>query len=770
MQTPDIPPENLPGPAGPHGNSLTLRAAHPLQLQRPMGAEESSDSIQLMDLLRIVLKHKWTLLLVLSVAASVAGVRTLLQTPVYRSSVTLQIERIAPRVVNFSTDVEQESSLYSDETVSLRTQYELLRSRSLAERVIDELKLDKPEGSKGAAPAAQNEKPPDAPAGFFARLVSGYNKLTLPATTDQGVLRREGLIGGFLGAMSVEPVRNSRLIKVHFDNTDPELAARIANATAQAYITMGLERRTETASYAKTLLEDQIRQVKARLEDSERNLNEYTQTKQILSLDEKTNVVNQTYLDFASAVSRAEQDRIKAEATYNAMMRNPENTAQVLENKTIQMFKEQKAKLEIEYQQNRKIYKPDFPKMVQLKGQIDEADAQLRAEINAVAGTVRSQYDAAVRQEALLGKRLSKTRKQVEQTQESSIDLNLLKREVDTNRQLYDGLLQRLKQVGVSSGVVTNNLSIVDAAEPPIFPYKPSLRSNIVMGLGIGLVLGLALVMLLEYMDDSIRRPDDVEKVLGLPVMGVIPFVKARRNEENAATALVRSDPRSSIAEAYRSVRTALQFSTSEGAPKQLVVTSTARDEGKSTSAVALAIKFAQMGQRVLLVDADMRNPSVHKHLGLTNESGLSNLLSRENGADSLIVASDIPHLSVLCAGPIPPNPADLLMGPKLLSFLAKAQELGFDHVIVDAPPVLGIADAVVLGNQIRNVLYVVRASKTRKGHIRDALRRLRLAGINPSGVVLIQSEKDSLPQNYASYYGYGDPSGSARLSNKPAA
>lgn len=773
MQTPDIPPENLPGPAMPRGHAVALRGAYALQLPGQTAPEEQGDSIQLVDLLRIVLKHKWTLLMVLVVAAGIAGIRTLLETPIYRSTVTLQVERVAPRVVNFNNDLEQDASIYSDETVSLRTQYELLRSRTLAERVIDELNLDRSDTGKGrviAATKAASEPAAEAPTSFFGRIVSGYHKLTRPATTDRAVLNREGLIGGFLGAMTVEPVRNSRLIKVHFDNTDPELAARIANSTAQTYIAMGLERRTETASYAKTLLEDQIRQVKAKLEESERKLNQYAQGKQILTLDEKTNVINQTYTDFAAAVSKAEQERIKAEAAYAEIRRSPETAPQLIENKTIWAFKEAKAKLEIEYQQNLKIYKPDFPKMVQLRGQLAEADAQLKAEIATIAGTARSAYEAALKQESLLREKLAQTRKQVLQTQESSIDLNLLKREVDTNRQLYDGLLQRLKQVGVSSGVATNNVSIVDAAEPPVFPFKPSLRSNIMVGLGIGLVLGLALILLLEYMDDSIRRPDDVEKMLGLPVMGVIPFVKAKRGEENAAATMVQSDPRSSIAEAYRSVRTALQFSTSEGAPKQLVITSTTRDEGKSTTAVALSIKFAQMGQRVLLVDADMRNPSVHKQLEMPNESGLSNLLSRDNRGDSLIVPGPVPNLSVLTAGPIPPNPADLLMGPKLLSLLAKAQDMGFDHVIVDAPPVLGIADAIVLGNQIQNVLYVVRASKTRKGHIRDALRRLRLAGINPCGVVLVQSERDSLPQNYESYYGYGEPALRARLANKQAA
>lgn len=772
MQTPDIPSANLPGPATPRQTAVALR--HSYQLQTAVGTGEDdggSDALHLVDLLRIVLKHKWTLLAVVLVAGMFSGVRTLLQTPIYRSTVTIQVERVAPRVMSFNNDADLDSASYSDETVSLRTQYELLRSRSLAERVIEELNLDRSSPPAGrAAPAAGAQAQGDSGGtGYLDRIISGYRKLTSPAITDTSVLNREGLIGGFLGSMTVEPVRNSRLIKLHFDNTDPELAARMANATAQAYIAMGLERRTETASYTKTLLEDQIRQVKAKLEESERKLHQYAQGKQILQLDEKTSVINQTYTDYAAALAKAEQERIRAEAVFAEIKRNPEHLPQVMESRTIWAHKEVRAKLEIEYQQNLKTFKPEFPRMLQLKAQIAEADAQIKAEIDAIAGSLRSQYEAALRQESLMRDKLAQTRKQVLDTQESSIDLNLLKREVDTNRQLYDGMLQRLKQVGVSSEVATNNVSIVDAAEPPVFPFKPSLRSNVMLGLAIGLVLGLALVLLLEYLDDSVRHPDEVEKLLGLPVMGIIPFVRSRRGEENAAAVQVQTDPRSTVAEAYRSVRTALQFSTSDGAPRQLVITSTTRDEGKSTTAVALSIKFAQMGHRVLLIDADMRNPSVHKQLAMPNDSGLSNLLSKDSRGESLIAPSPIANLSVLTAGPIPPNPADLLMGPKLLSLMAKSQEMGFEYVIVDAPPVLGIADAIVLGNQIQSVLYVVRASRTRKGHIKDALRRLRLAGINPCGVVLVQSERDSLPQNYESYYGYGEPSARTQLAKRPA-
>lgn len=741
--------------------AVALRQPYRLQtaIERQQEDQVTDESLTLTDLLRIVLKHKWTLLTVIVLACAVATVRTFLSTPIYRSTVILQIDRAAQRVVSFNNDVDREQP--SDDPNAITTQVELLKSRSLAERVIDELRLDQsmpvaPSIAAGAVAPVAEEPETKSKGDYLERIVLGYRKLMNPSTRNTEVLGREAVLKSFLEALTIEPIRGSRLIKLHVENTSPELAARIANSTVQAYIAMGLERKMEASSYAKTFLEDQIKQIKAKLEESERKLNRYAQEKQILTLDEKTSVVNQTYTDYASALSKAEQERIKVEALYNEIKKNPDNVAMVGENKTVQSYKEQKAKLEIEYQQNLRIYKPDFPKMQQIKAQIAEVDAQIKKEIGAIAATVQAQYQATQQQESLLRDKLGQTRKQVLSTQDSSIDLNLLKREVDTNRQLYDGLLQRIKQLGVSGGVVTNNISVVDPAEASLFPYKPNIARNLLIGLAAGLFIGLCIVFVLEFIDDSIKFPDEVERILGLPLMGIIPRVTRKRGENKSVALDVHSDPRSTLAEAYRSVRTALQFSTPEGAPKRLVVTSTTRNEGKSTTALALAINFAQMGQRVLLIDGDMRNPSVHKLLEIPNEYGLSNLLSSDSRGEKMIMKTAVPNLSVLTAGPVPPNPVDLLMGPKLLLLLNVAATLGIEYVIVDAPPLLGIADSIVLGNQLQNILFVVQASRTRKSHIKNALRRLRLAGLMPRGVVLTQTLRGSLPQDYESYYGYG--------------
>ena len=758
-------------PVLPQPPSTTIALQQPYRLQtaleRHHDEQAGDESLTLTDLLHIVLKHKWTLLIVILLACAVAAVRTLLSTPIYRSTVVLQIERAAPPVVRFNNEMDQYQG-YVDEEMSQKTQYQLLKSESLAERVIDELKLDQSRPTAAAdgteaAPASDTaavetgegaEGAEGAEGNYLERIVSGYRKLTSPSTGDTVALGREAVIGSLLGALTVEPVRSSRLVKLHVDNANPELAARIANVTVQSFIAMGLERRTEGYSYAKTFLADQIQQTKARLEESERKLNQYAKAKQILTLDEKTSVVNQTYTDYAAALARAEQDRIKVESLHSEIEHNPDHVPAVVENKTIQSYKEQRARLQIEYQQNLRIYKPDFPKMLQIKAQITEVDSQINAEIATIAAGVQSHFESARKLEAMIRQKLAETRKQVLSTQDSSIDLNLLKREVDTNRQLYDELLKSLKQVGVSAGVATNNISVVDAAKPSRFPHAPSLSRNLLMGLAAGMFLGLCLVFVLEFLDDSIKFPDEVERMLGLPLMGIIPKIKVKRADKSVALE-VHEEPRSTLAEAYRSVRTALQFSTPEGAPKRLLVTSTTRNEGKSTTALALAINFAQLGQRVLLIDGDMRNPSVHKLLGMSNDCGLSNVLSSESKGEPMILPTTVPNLSVLTAGPVPPNPADLLVGPKLLLLLNETASLGIDYVIVDAPPLLGIADSIVLGNQLQNILFVVQGNRTRTSHIKGALRRLRRVGLLPHGVVITQTPRGGIGEDYGSYYAY---------------
>jgi len=757
---------NVPAPTG----TAAVRLLGPTALSTQVLPEfvagaESDEATHFRDLWRVIVKRKWVLIAVFLIVLVTALVATMMATPIYRATVTLKIEREASKVIDFKG-----GSVMPEEAGDLefyRTQYELLKSRSLAERVVEELKL-----GQGAAATMAVSVPWWS--GLFRRPTEEVGKTTAEAPSPEAGTSSSpnaAATGAFQGALTVEPIRNSRLVRVLFNSPDPKLAADALNALAKNFIAVNLERRYEASSYAKTFLEEQLAQTKAKLEDSERALVEFQRDQQIINVDEKQNVLAQTLAAYNATVAKAGEERLRAEALYNEFKDNPESSPQMIDNKSMAALREQRTKLQVNYQDQLRIYKPSFPKMLQLKAAIDEIDKTIHEETDVVRRSIEGAYKVAVQQEASVKAKLEASKKDVLDLQGRSIRYNVLKREVDTNRSLYDGLLQRLKEVGVQAGVGTNNVTVVDSALVPGAPFKPDLTLNLLLAAVLGLALGVGLVFFLEYLDDTIQHPEDMERVAHLPVLGVIPWVKPKKGQGDDALALLSHlDARSAFAEAYRSVRTALQFSTREGVPPQIVVTSTTGEEGKSTSAIALSINFAQAGQQVLLIDADLRDPVLHTLLSVDNTRGLSNYLSSSLPALGIVRTTSISNLYVIPAGPLPPNPVELLSGPKLLELLAELGER-FPAIVLDAPPVLGIADALVLGNQVGAVLFVAAAGTTPKAHVRAALKRLRYASVEPVGAVMTKLDLRNGRYGYQSeYYCYDRSSNDAPpLANQPS-
>jgi polysaccharide biosynthesis transport protein len=750
------------------GSALAVRQETALSTQVANSpAVALDDSLHLRDLLRIILKRKWWIVSAAVIVAAISTLNTLMQTPIYRATTTIQIERNAARVVDYKDGTSNTEGYSYDEREFLATQYELLRSKALAERVMEAMSLDL-EQKKKSATVAENGEPKEAAErdDFIGKIMATLKKRREPSVKDAQFLDRESVIGSLRGSVAIEPVRNARLVRIHAEGSDPNLASRIANSWAQTYISTNLERRFEASSYAKTFLEQQLAKTKEKLEQSELQLNQYTRQKQIVAIDDKTNLVAQNLQEFTAALAKAEQERIRAEATYEEIKRNLANSKELLDNRSLSTFRESKAKLEAEYQDQLKIYKPGFPKMQQLQSQIDELERKIQIEVTtvkaSVEGSAKAIYDAARTQENQLRARADAAKRNVLELQDQGIRYNILKREVDTNREIYNGLLQRLKEVGVAGGVGTNNISVVDKADVPLFPYKPDVGRNAFIGLMLGLMVGLAIAFLLEYLDDSIKFPDEVERFTGLALLGVIPKVNTSRMSPREQLA---RDPRSPLSESYRSLRTALQFSTSKGAPRTLVVTSCTKAEGKSTTAFSTAIALSQLGKRVLLVDADMRNPTVHKMFEGDHHSGLSNLLSSDVDPIAVTRTTAFANLFYISAGPLPPNPAELLSGRQLQRLLSP-EFTTFDHIVIDAPPVMGIADAIILCKQVEATLFVIESSSTRKTSIRNALKRLHQAGAHPLGAVLTKLPSSASLYGYdATYYYYGGDASAPRLS-----
>lgn len=709
-------------------------------LQHVQKVEQDDDLIDLRELWAMLMRRRWTVIITTALVLLAGLVYTATITPIYRATTTVQIERESTKVVDFE-GVEASETGSKD---FYETQYELLRSRNLARRVIDQLGLRPP-----VAQEVQEESGPLAGLkAFFGRFVGGAGDAS--SETPEPAARGPNLEGAFLANLQVEPVRNSRLVRLHYSSPDPQEAALVVNTLAGAYVDMNLERRFEASTYAKTFLEDRIKQVRADLEDSERRFLDYTQARGIINSEDKLGVLREKLSALNSAMVSAEQQRIRAESNYQEMLAaDQESLAAILDSEVIQKLKEQRVDLQTERSQLAGIYKDSYPDMVQLDAKIAEVNAEIAREVATVRDSIRVEYQTRLREEAKLQESIAATREEILSLEENSTDFTVLKREVDTNRELYDGLLQRMKEVGVAAGIGNNNISVVDAAPVPRGSHSPNVSKNLALALVLGLMAGVGLAFLFEMLDDSVKGSEDLEKVIHKPVFGVIPKV---REEAGAELGLMTfHQPTSAFAEAYRSMRTALMFSTSEGAPKVLHFTSAAAGEGKTTTAVSTAINFAQTGANVLLIDGDLRNPSLHKVFNAPNHQGLTNYLSGAGEPAEVTQPTGVKGLFLMSSGPIPPNPAELLHGARMVDLVSLGAKR-FDYVIIDSPPLLGLADALILGDVAQATLLVVTANSTRRGAVEAALKRLSHSRSNVLGAVLTKFDLSK-----ASYgYGYG--------------
>ena len=703
--------------------------------------------LDLLSYWRMLVKHRWVILGVLAASLLVGALVTFLARPEYRATTTIQIEREAAKVVDVE-GLEAVENAGNDRDF-YQTQYELLKSRALAERVARALNL-------GQDPAIARLDEPAGVVEMVREKVRGA-----PARPTDPVARERAAVGDLMERLEIDPVRNSRLVRVSFESPDPELSARVANAVADAFIESTLARRFEATAYARKFLETRLAQVKQRLEQSERELVNYARSQGIVNIPTETGTGEGRSIDASSlvalndALASARAERIRAEAQWRQAQASGGMTLPaVLQNSSVSVLRETRAKLSAEYQQKLSTFQPAYPEMVELRAQIAELDRQIATEVSNIRSSIRNNYEAARRQEAALAGQVSGLKSGVLDLQDRSIQYTILQREVDTNRSLYDGLLQRYKQIGVAGGVGTNNISVVDRAERPSSPSRPSKTLNLAIAAAIGLMLGLLIAFLLENIDETVTTPEDVEQKIGLNLFGSIPLLQKGQTIGEAMR-----DQRSAFAEAYYSAGTALSFAGEDGPPKVLLVTSTRQGEGKSTTAQTLAWNLARLGRRVLLVDADLRKPSLHRSLGVESSTGFATVLAGAVGLGETVRQISDLSLWFLPCGPVPNHPAELLSGARLKAMLDEAREQ-YDMVVLDGPPVLGLADATLLGGVADGVMLVVEAGKTRVGAARGAVRRLQAGRARVLGALLTKFDPRKVGygarERYDYYYEYG--------------
>jgi capsular exopolysaccharide synthesis family protein len=701
---------------------------------------EEKQGTDLRKLIVIVLGYGKFIGLVIALSLLAALVVTLVTTPRYTASTTVQINNQTAQVLGKTSGMEQdeaEVASTADTDRFLQTQMDIIKSRAIAERVAQRLNLVGNAAFYKAVGARE-----DLASKSKAKVFDD----TIKALSDHQVANMP---------------RNSRLATISFTATDPVLAAKIANAWADEFIQANLQRRFDSSAYAREFVAGQLTEARAKLETSERDLNVYARAEGLIKTRDgsaqndpnismaPSSVTSASLLQLNLAANNAAQERIVAEQRWQAVSHGSLlNAPEVLANPTIGALLAQRATIDGELQSERSRHLEDYPSVMKLKAQDASIGKQIDSLAIGIRNSVKQQYDSAVGAENKLKDQVSLLKGSSLAEQDKMVRYNLLARDADTNRSLYESLLQRYKELTASAGISASNIAIIDRAEVPIKPSAPNIVQYLAIGLAIGILLAAIGVTIRHQLDDAVHIPEDIGNKLGIPLLGVIPSLP----QEDLLAAL--KDPKSMVSEGYSSMRSSLLFSTQNGIPKSIVVTSSQPAEGKSTTALALAQSVVKLGRSVLLVDVDLRRPSQHAMLGVPNTVGISTLLTHQGEIDDVVGFSERDNLSYITSGPVPPSPSDLLSSDRM-TYLLRELEQRFDVVVLDCPPVMGFADAPHLANLAGGTVFVIQADRGRRGSLRSSLNRLRGVHATVLGGVLTMFDANKAANRYTDYYGY---------------
>lgn len=704
----------------------------------PTFADAATDTLgegfDLRQIVAVIRTHLYWIIGVMVASVVLGLLLTMLQTRQYTAVSTVQIDDVGAQILRSGQDLEGPMGAYDTDRF-LNTQLDVLKSKALARRVADRLKLY---GNQRFIAAMGGS--PSAASGSRERI----------ETRTVSMLRSH---------LSVTLPRQSRIASIAIVSSDQNLSAQIANAYADEFIQSNLQRKFESSDYARQFVAQQMASAKQRLEESERQLNSYARsaglirTRDAASTAEggggQTSITSTSLVELNSAANEAKARRIEAEARWRAVANVPGLASkEVLSNNTVQNLLTRKAEIEADLRQERSRHLDEHPNVIKLVAQMSAVDQQLANVVSGVRKSIEQEYRAAQAAEQSLAQQVNQLKSDTLGEQDRSVGYSVLAREADTNRTLYDGLLQRYKELTAASGIASSNIALIDRAEVPSSPSSPNLLINLAYAIFAGLAISALLVFVRLQLDDAVRVPEDVEHKLSLPVLGIVPKLREGDTFDQL------SDPKSSMSEAYNSLRGAISFTTNEGPPRLLLVTSASAGEGKSTTSYALARGFAKLGRRVLLVDVDMRRPSTHRQFGVENDIGLSNLLVGQAGLEQVIRPTEFENLSIVTSGPIPPSPTELLASKRMQDLLAAARSQ-YDMVVLDSPPILGLADSPLLSSFADGTLLVLESDRNRRGVLKGTLRRVRLAKGRVIGVAMTKFDA-SHASSYTYYYGYG--------------
>jgi succinoglycan biosynthesis transport protein ExoP len=714
-----------------------------------------SQESTLREYMRVLIKRKYMVIAVVVGIFMAVAIASLRQTPVYDAVGRIAVNKADSHLISFKDSTPDTDYVY--EQSDLDTEVRILQSDLMALQVIRQLNLDKRPEFGGHSDQKQ------------ANLVAD------PLQTDSN--RASALLGMFHGNLHVSLIPSTRIIEIHYTSTDPQLAASAVNTLAATYVEQNFKTKFESTMQASDWLSKQLVDLQMKVETSQEKLVRYQKEHEILGTDEKQNITTEKLDELNKEMTVAESDRMQKEAVYRQTQSNdPDAIAAAIISDTaggvsgatsglLDKLREQQVNLRIQVAELSTQFGPSYPKVAQLNSQLKEIDRQLQSETTKAVDHLKGLYLAALQRENMLRDAFEKQKQEANKLNESAIEYSLLKRDLDSNRTLYEGLLEKLKEAGVTAGLRSNNFRIIDAARVPTTPSEPNIPRNLSFALVLGIISGVGLAFLLENMDNTVRTPEQAQAISGLPSLGMIPLGSksgnhgptGKRLELTASREVVETvtqvRPQSQMAESYRALRTSLLLSNLGAPPKVIMVTSARPQEGKTTTSINTAIVLAQKGVRVLLVDADLRRPSVHKTLGMGPRSGLSNVLTGSATLQQTIATSPIlPNLFIMPAGTPPPNPAELLASSNMRDLVAELRQQ-FDHIVIDTPPTLSVTDAVVLSPRADATILVIRSGQTTK----QALRRSRdiLTQVNAHVAGVLLNAVDLTSPDYYYYYEY---------------
>lgn len=684
----------------------------------------------LQEYLGILLKRRWAALSIFITLVATVVLYSFAATPVYQATTQLLIEQERPRILEGS---EVTPKAGGDEFY--QTQYKLLESRALAKKVIDKLNLAK-------HPAYRE---------IFASLPED-------AEPEQLQQAEERLISAVLSSLEVSPIRNSSLVEVSFYDPDPRLAARVVNTLAQAYIEQSLELRFAAAQETAQWLQKKIAEGRQKLEDSETRLNRYKRTHNIVTWEDKESITAQKLGQLNQALVEAQTKRLEVETRFHQVSQG-QPIAEVLDNPVIHALKAQEAAIIGEQSELARKYGPKHPRMIRLANELAAIRSKMAAEMNTVVQAIKNQYQMTQAQENNLKAALEAQKDQTQDLGDKAVQYRVLLRDVETNRALYENLLKTLKETTATQNVPATNIRIVYPAAVPSNPVKPRKVRNTLLAVVMGLVLGGGLALTLERLDNTFKTPQEVEAWLDLPNLALIPHLEAadQGNGQQAPALIIHHQPRHLVSESYRGLRTNILFSSPGHSPRTLLVTSSMPLEGKSVTALNLASAMAQAEPTVLLVDTDLRRPTLHQYLEVEREPGLSNFLVGE--IDTIpVVETPVPHLFLVPAGPTPPNPSELLGSERMGEFLRRAGEQ-FGRIILDSPPLTSVTDAAILASRAEGTLFVVKAESVPRKSAQAAKEQLDGVQARLLGAILndvpVQRDGYYYQYYYHRYYNY---------------